>query len=80
MSQIWLVPLKIVFKYQNLSRRSIETDFGGFETRLNFIKFELGTTTINLFGHTSISRYIYLETYLEFVYLSNVSNVTEEEQ
>ena len=48
--------------------------------RLNFIKFELGTTTINLFGHTSISRYIYLETYLEFVYLSNVSNVSEEEQ
>ena len=29
--------------FQDLSLRSIETGFGGFKTRLKFIKFRLGT-------------------------------------
>ena len=34
-----MVPLKFILNFQDLSRRSIETGFGGFEMRLKFIKF-----------------------------------------
>jgi len=33
--------LKLYYIFQDLSRRSIETGFWGFETRLKFIKFGL---------------------------------------
>ena len=42
-AQLWLVALKIVF---NISR--LKPVFGGFATRLKFIKFELGFTLIQL--------------------------------
>ena len=42
-AQIWLVALKIVF---NISR--LKPVFGGFATRLKFIKFGLGFTLIQL--------------------------------
>ena len=38
-SNIWLVSLKVVLNFQDLSRRSFETVFWGFETRHKFIKF-----------------------------------------
>ena len=38
--------LKSYSIFQDLSRRSIETGFGGFETRLKFIKFGLKTSKI----------------------------------
>ena len=36
--------LKLYSMFQNLSWRSIETGFGGFETRLKIIKFELSSS------------------------------------
>ena len=39
-AQIWLVPIKIVFNILRF-RAQLKPGFGGFETRLKFIKFGL---------------------------------------
>ena len=40
-AQIWLVPLKIVFNVSRFVSAQLKPVFGGFETRLKFIKFGL---------------------------------------